>query len=403
MEEKIDDLTIPEQEEGQIVTLFKGRVTLKKQDVPRFWRLGISSIMLLTFVLPFLSWGNYRWNASILNEENASISGFYYLIRLLDLEVGELPFAGQLIFFIMLLVLVGTLVISVLLILNGVKLWKPKNDKIIRILSMCLALLFGLSLLKEFIRVIYIMIGDPLDRMFLVSESIEWDPAVMMNMEQLGIGYWFCMIGAILLFRSTYGDFWKTKKRAEWGRKSFVFWAPFVILLFLVHHNSGLIRISLDIDTSSSEYRFIKEMKKEGNTEFNTTYTTSGLALMRGGAATLYVANEYDEDSFIGKLLRSYLKISVVLFVLFGLVFVQFFVKNLNKRSRLIISSIQLLLVVLLFFFVQGLISYFKEFYFTNDSYSVMAGVGMYLILIAAVLSIGEQIYFWKKTSEISE
>ena len=155
-----------------------------------------------------------------------------------------------------------------------------------------------------------------------------------------------------------------------------------------MHHNSGLTHTGIDLDQLNDGARLIKRMYEESEGEMKTGQATSGIVMMRHTMTSVMILNRavggknrLPEDnklmSILDRMSYAYVKVSLALLPIFGLVFLQFLVRDLSEKLRLIITGVQLLLVFLLFFAVQGLLDAVEQFDASADIYTVSFGFGM--------------------------
>lgn len=375
-----------------------------RQKMQRIWILSIGAVMLLSLVLPFISWSHPASASFIVNEKLSSLSAIQMFMDLTNAKVSGAPLLYVLLYGLTMFMILGVICLVIMFLLVGANIWKPKNLLAIRRVSQIMLLLYGLNFFFQFLRFVWFWLDgenalvQPNNFAGLLSES-------RVYVENLGIGYWLCGVGILLVLRSTRNGLWQPNFERKWASLSFSFWLPYVMMLVLVHQGLGVIQTSVDVD------RYKKTFGGFSSGPFNIS---SGEAESRicQGAPTLasysYVvliadykreeANGGDdvifEESDKNKEERFYITgIWLTLHGLFIGLIVLMLRKSVRGKTQLILSGGMLLCSLLLSLFVYQLIH--QGTGVIGDIIQVSVGFGALLAILAGMGLFGEQLNFW--------
>lgn len=372
-----------------------------RQQMQRIWILVISSIMLLTIVLPFLSWANPVEFSFIVNKENTSQSGIGMLLKLIDVDVSGAPMMYIFLQILTMLLILGVAVTSILFILYGATVWKLKNLIAIRRTSQVMLILFGLNFLFQFLRfVLYWYDGANVsvqNMMFTTDVSKS-----LIFAENLGIGFWLSVIGFILILRSTRNGLWNPKFSRRWASLSFSFWIPFVLLLALVHQGIGVVQTSVDVERYEDNFGLNRNIGFNDDLEVKSRIC-QGVPFIAAQTMSIVIREvkmeeagmvDFDEMSDDSKqsrfAMRAFLIASYAIFIL---LIVMIFRKSIRGKVQFILSCLILVFSALLFMSVYQLLEISPGF--GGDIIRRNVGIGCYIAILGGVAMLGEQFYFY--------
>ncbi len=377
-----------------------------RQMMQRIWILVISSIMLLTLVLPFLSWGNSTEFSFLVDKDASWYSGIEMFLELLNVSLKGAPMVYILLQAITMLLILGVAISAVLFICYGANLWKPKNLKVIRRLSQVMLVFFGLNFLFQFLRFVVFWYdgGNTSVQNMLFSNN----PAEsLIFTENLGIGFWMCGMGFILILRSTRNGLWNPRFSRKWVTLSFSFWLPFVIMFSLVHQGLGVIQTSVDVERYEDEFGLDKTLGSNKDLEIKARVCQAA-PFISAQAMVLTIRDlkmeeaeqlQYDDLMEKAKSIRFHTRL--LLFACYGIflvLLVMMFRKSIRGKVQFVLSAAVLIFSLLVFYTVFGLIMDSPGY--GGDIIRRSIGMGTIFAIAGALGLMGEQFYFYYNRKE---
>ncbi|GAB5416141.1 MAG: hypothetical protein Crog4KO_12740 [Crocinitomicaceae bacterium] len=377
-----------------------------RQRMQRIWILVISSIMLLTLILPFLSWGNPTEYSFLVNKGSAWYSGGEMFLVLLDINLKGAPMIYILLQVITMLLIMGVGITTVLFILYGSTVWKLKNLRVIRRISQVMLVLFGLNFLFQFLRfVIYWYDGANTSVQGMLFSNSPLKSLIFT--ENLGIGFWMCAIGFILILRSTRNGLWRPDFGRKWATLSFSFWLPFVVMIALVHQGLGVVQTTVDVERYEDEFGLDRAIGFNDDIIIRSR-VCQGAPFVAAQTTVLVIQDwkmaeatkdNYDDVFPDTKKVRLYSRLLVVAsYCLFLVLIVMMLRKKIRGRVQFILSAAVLLFSVLLFISLHQLLAMSPGY--GGDIIRRTEGIGAFAAILGGLGLLGEQFYFYTNRSE---
>lgn len=382
-----------------------------RQKLQRLWMLVIASIMLLSLVLPWLSWSNPS-NATFLEDDKYdAISGIGMFIDLLEVEVSGASLLYIALYGVNMLLILGTATAVIFYALVALKAWKPPSLIAIRRISQVVLILFGTNFFLQFLRFVWFWLDG--DNALVISTRLGGSgiSEARVYAEYYGIGYWLCGFGVLLVLRSTRNGLWRPNFSRRWAPLSFTFWLPYVLLLALVHQGVGVIETNFDTDEYKSSFG-ISSSRFFDNKEMKERIVQNGSAM--AATSYMYLIREYKRDEDKKDRLRELINekqeetlkkekryISFTWLTLHGLLIVsvlQMFRKRIRGTTTLILSALLLLFSAGLCICIYLLLDLRPNMAVDYVQFSV--GYGCMIAIAAALGMLGEQFYFYTTRNE---
>lgn len=381
-----------------------------RQMLQRIWILVIASVMLLSLVLPWLSWSN-PYNASYLEDDKfEAISGIEMFIDMLEVEVSGAPLMYIALFGVTMLIILGTITTVICYFLVALKAWRPPSLIAIRRLSQTVLILFGINFFLQFLRYVWYWLDG--DNALVITNRLTNSgiSESRVYVEYLGIGYWLCAFGILLVLRSTRNGLWRPDFIRKWAPLSFTFWLPYVLLIVLVHQGIGVAQTTFDTEEYRSNSRntnslfFDQKKVKErvdqsGPDVANRAYLFLIRELKRDEDKQDRLRGLSKKNEELRKKEWSYALITWL--SLHGLLIVsviQMFRRSIRGITTFIFASVLVLFSVGLIYSLYALLDLRPPL---SGNVEVSIGYSCYLIIAAAVGMLGEQFYFWTTRNEV--
>lgn len=387
-----------------------------RQAMHRIWYLVLSCIMLLSLVLPWVSWGNPSEFSLVENDKFDPISGVSMFLDLLKVGISGASLLYILLYGVVILILIGCVIVMICYFLFGINAWKPKSSLVVRILSQVMLVLYGVNFLLQFMRYVWLwMDGENATTQSVwgltskVSES-------RVYIENMGLGYWLCGFAILLAFKATRNGLWRPNFQRKWATLSFTFWLPFLLIIAMVHTNIGIVETSID----KEEYN-----KQFGGTGFSPL-TDSGELKERhcqnapnlANASYTILIRQFKRDSDEDNRLRQmdkkfddYLKklrfyhsgLWIMLHGLFVVSLIQMFRKRIDGIFTLILSLSLVVFTCGLFAILYSLLDANTEFNKSASFVNSFVGIGSYVGILVTLGMVAEQFFFWTNKSDRRE
>lgn len=381
-----------------------------RQQLQRIWILVIACVMFLSLVLPWLSWSNPT-NATLMQDDSYdAISGVGMIMDLLEVEMSGAPFIYIALYGVNMLLILGTISAMIAYFLIGIKAWRPPNLLAVRRISQIVMILFGANFFLQFLRYVWFWLDG--DNALIVTQLLGSSKISESRVfiEYMGLGYWLCGFGVLLVLRSTRNGLWRPDFSRKWAPLSFTFWLPYALILVLVHQGIGVVETNIHKDKRNAPMGIGGAFFN--NKKIKNRLSQSGPAM--ANSAYIYLIREYKRDEDSQNRLREVMDkkakerlaeekryIFGVWICLHGLLIVSV-IQMFRKRIR---GTTTLIFACALVLFSGGLaISMYRLLNFqTNvyiDSIEVSIGYGCFLAIGIAVAMLGEQFYFWTTRNE---
>ena len=388
-----------------------------RQKMQRRWYLVLSGIILLSLVLPWLSWGNPSESIFVVNDKYDPISGVSMFLDLLEVEISGAPLLYILLYGVTLFIFIGVAVVMIFYFLAGINAWKPRDSRSIRRMSQVVLVLYGVNFVLQFMRYIWFWLDgeNALTQTSQLMASNISKSRVMM--EHLGLGYWLCGFAILLAVKATRNGLWRPNFVRKWATLSFTFWLPFVLMIGLVHTNIGLI----EYDINKSEYKsklggnggsfsqFLTndEVKDRLCTNAPNISNKTSLFLIRewkraeDGKHNRLLSRDNGFEEVIKDLLFYHSGLWIMMHGLLIVTIVQMFRRRIQGMVTLILSLAMLFFASGMYFFLHSIVYYKGNP--SSDFVTIFVGYGTYLVILAALGMVGEQFYFWTNKSDRRE
>lgn len=378
-----------------------------RQLTQRIWFLVMASVILLSVVLPWLSWSNPSGATLLIDDDFAPMSGISTIYSLFDVKVSGAPVLYVLIYGFTFLIFLGTITVMICYFLIGLKAWTPRSLLGVRRLSQVVILLFGINFFFQFLRYVWYWLDG--ENAVVVSRGLLGSHVdeSRVFVEYFGIGYWLCGFAIILALRSTRNGLWRPSFFRKWTTLSCTFWLPMVVLITLVHQSSGVFQREIDVDEYEKKFGMKANQFYNGR-DMKERFVINAPAM--ANLAYLQLIREWkrDEDRS-GRWQRGELSdrrkkenryLLGVWLALHGVLFLsifQLFRKQVRGMTTLILSLVLLAFTTGLTLFMYLLIDLMPS---GNAFEDVTIGYGCFLAMIAALGMVGEQFYFWNSKTE---
>ena len=380
-----------------------------RQRMQRFWMLVMGGVILMSLVLPWLSWSNPSWATFLVDDKYDPISGISMIMDLFEVELSGAPMLYILLYGITILIFFGTVSAMICYLLVGLNVWKPRNLLAIRRLSQTVLILFGVNFLLQFMRYVWYWLDGENAVVVTRNLSTSGISEARVYIEYIGIGYWICGFAILLALRSTRNGLWRPNFSRKWASLSFSFWLPIVMLLVLAHQSAGLFQREMDKDAEDDKSTMtMSRLFDEKEMKERVTINGPGMA----NAAYLYLIREWKRDEDKQNRLRNRTLIddertkrktymTGIWLMLHGILIVsvvQLFRKRIRGTTTLILASTQVVLAAGLYFFMYQLVDMIPDSAQGVMQFSV--SYACYLAIFVALGMLGEQFYFWTTRNE---
>lgn len=383
-----------------------------RQQMQQIWILIIGGVMLVSMVVPFVSWSYPYSGTFIVSKELSSMSGIEMFMDLTDVTVTGKPLLYIMLFGLTLFMILGMFSLIIMLILFGTKVWKPLNLLAIRRVSQIMLVLFGLNFFLQFLRFLWFWLDgeNAMVQTSLLENNLNESHIYIENM---GIGYWLCGICVILVLRSTRNGLWKPQFGRKWLTLSFSFWIPFVMMIGFVHQGLGVVQTTVDVERYEDVFSDVsKQYFDIGEMEIRSRTCQGAPAL--SNTAYQYLIREYKIDASNKARSRFYVKnenhneerfyitaIWLMLHCLFIILIVMMLRSNIKGITQFVLSGSVLLFSLVLFISLYKLIGMRPDA--GGDIIKVKVGIGAYIAILGGLGLVGEQFYFWTNRTERSK
>lgn len=375
-----------------------------RQKMHRLWVLIISSLMLLTIVLPYLSWGNPMNFSFYTDDKFDPVSGWSFFLDLLDISISGAPLIYIVLYGIVFLISLGVSVMTILFFFYGTGLWRPKNVLTLRGMSISMLILYALMFFFQFTRFLWYWLDGEKELVNLIGFDNRIEESRIF-IENFGIGFWICMVGMILIYRSTSNRLWIPRFNRKWATLSVSFWIPFVVFLCLVHSQIGVTETNINKDRfknvfggykSYSQSKKIKERNCQSASQLGVVTYVYQIERSRqserpGGINSM--------DAEVKKRDNQILGIWIVLNLLLVLLLFQMFYRKISGNFSLVVGGVMTLLGVCLYFLLSSLLADQGDASFATNS----VGYAVYITIVAGLGMLAEQLYFWYKKNQTGE
>lgn len=377
-----------------------------RQKMQRLWILVISSVMLLSLLLPFVSWSNPSEVSFFFNDKFEPLSAVEMLVALFDVSLTDVPALYLITHLLTILIIIGVAVTAVLFILYGAKVWRLRNLLAVRRISQIMLVLFGVNFFFQFMR-FFVFWQDGENTMvksMMFGRNVEQSRIFV---ENLGIGYWLCGMGFILILHSTRNGLWKPHFVRKWASLSFTFWIPFVVMFGLVHQGLGVAQTSVNVTKYEERFGDVSNADGESAVDSrvcqNAPYIAGIMSVQlirewKRAEANVMKVGSRDTEGELGWHVR------ILLLSLYG-VFITIIIMMLRKGIRgnfqFVLSALTLLFGVLIFISMHRLVSILPGG--GGEIIQRGVGIGVYVLILGGMGLLGEQFYFYNTRKDNSK
>ncbi|MCR9173913.1 MAG: FHA domain-containing protein [bacterium] len=377
----------------------------ERQKLQRLWILVVASVMLLSIVLPWLSWSNPS-NATIVNDDTfEALSGIGMFLDMLEVEVSGTPLMYIALYGVYMLTFLGTITAIICYFLIGAKVWIPHNLLAVRRISQVVLVLFGINFFLQFLRYVWYWLDG--DNALVVPERLVGSAVSESRVfiEYMGLGYWICGFAILLVLRSTRNGLWQPRFNRKWTPLSLTFWMPYVLLLFMVHQGLGLVQTSIDEDYSSTgsfNSFFRRQELKERIVQNGPNLADKSYIFLISELKIDEVGREKLGKRVLGDVNKRKAQkiISFIIWMSLHGIFIVSLLLMFRKRIRgtttFILSSMLFACTTVLVILLYLIVDMEPE----QEGIEVSMGYGTFFALAAAGALLGEQFYFWTKRND---